>query len=95
MKMKCFHYPQSFTLIIDLKFNFLCYQKTQVNKGSKLYKISRKLWLQNSGIEIYSADNKEKYVVAVRFIKNFKNEIYKDVSAIQRKCMYICKLQYS
>ena len=24
MKMKGFHYPQSFTLIIDLKFNFLC-----------------------------------------------------------------------
>ena len=23
MKMKCFHYPQSFTLIIDFKFNFL------------------------------------------------------------------------
>ena len=22
MKMKCFHYPQSFTLIIDLKLNF-------------------------------------------------------------------------
>ena len=22
MKMKCFHYPQSFTLIIDVKFNF-------------------------------------------------------------------------
>ena len=27
MKMKCFHYPQSFTLIIDVKFNFECYQK--------------------------------------------------------------------
>ena len=27
MKMKCFHYPQSFTLILDLKFNFQCYQK--------------------------------------------------------------------
>ena len=27
MKMKCFHYPQSFILIIDLNFNFLCYKK--------------------------------------------------------------------
>ena len=25
MKMKCFHYQQSFTLIIDLKFSFQCY----------------------------------------------------------------------
>ena len=25
MKMKCFHYPQSFTLIIEMKLNFQCY----------------------------------------------------------------------
>ena len=28
MKMKSFHYPQNFTLIIDVKFIFQCYQKS-------------------------------------------------------------------
>ena len=34
MKMKCFHYLQSLTLIIDFKFNFLAY--TSIKKENIL-----------------------------------------------------------
>ena len=39
MKMKCFHYPQSFTLIIKLKFNFnilMCSQGLILERCRKL-----------------------------------------------------------
>ena len=39
MKMKCFHYPQSFTLIIDVKFNFQCCVFLSTNEN----------WLVNIG----------------------------------------------
>ena len=38
MKMKCFHYPQSFTLIIKLKFNF---QYSYVLTGINFRKMSK------------------------------------------------------
>ena len=36
-----------------------------------------KLWLQDNDIEMYSAHKEEKSVVAARFNKTLKNEIYK------------------
>ena len=35
-----------------------------------------KSWLQEDGIEMYSLHNEEKFVVAEKFIKTLKNEIY-------------------
>ena len=35
MKMKCVLYPQSFTLITDVKCNFQCYQKDLANDNFK------------------------------------------------------------
>ena len=42
--------------------------KIWVDNGSEFYNRSIKLWLQDNYIEIYSANNEFKSVVAVRFI---------------------------
>ena len=50
--------------------------KIWVDNGSEFYNRSIKLWLQDNYIEIYSANNEFKSVVAVRFIGTSKNKIY-------------------
>ena len=62
-----------------------------VDKGSKFYKRSMKLWLEKNVIEIYSAHNEEKSVVAERFIRTFKNKIYKYMTSVLKN-VYIDKL---
>ena len=47
-----------------------------------------KLWLEKNDIEIYSAHNEGKSVVAERFIRTIKNNIYKDMTSIFKKCVY-------
>ena len=42
--------------------------KIWVDKGSELYYRSMKSWLQDNNIEMYSRHNKEKSVVADKFI---------------------------
>ena len=49
------------------------------------------LWLQNNGIEMYSAQNEEKSVVSERCIRNWKDEIHKYMTSVS-KIVYIDKL---
>ena len=51
--------------------------KIWVDRGSEFYTISFKQWLKNNDIEMYSANNEGKSVVAERFIKTLKNKIDK------------------
>ena len=44
-----------------------------VDKSSKFYKRLMKSWLQDNDIDMYSAHNKWKFVVAERFIRTLKN----------------------
>ena len=46
--------------------------KIWVDKGSKFYNRSMKLWLKDNYIEMYSTHNQEKSVAAERFITNLK-----------------------
>ena len=46
--------------------------KIWVDKGSEFYNNSFKKWLKDNDIEMYSIHNKEKSVVAERFIRTLK-----------------------
>ena len=50
-----------------------------------------KSWLVKNDIEMYSAHNKSKSVVAERFIRTLENKIYKHMTSISKN-MYINKL---
>ena len=50
--------------------------KIWADKGSEFYNNFFKTWLKNNGIEMYSTNNKGKYVVAERFIRTLKTKIY-------------------
>ena len=43
-----------------------------------------KSWLEKNAIEMYSAHNKEKSVVAERFIRTLKNKIYKYMTSVSK-----------
>ena len=55
------------------------------------YNNSFKKWLKDNDIEMYSAHNEGKSVVAERFIRTLKNKIYKYMTLILKN-MYIDKL---
>ena len=65
--------------------------KIWVDKGSEFYNSSMKSWLQKNDIEMYSAHNERKSVVAERFIRTLKNKIYKYMTSVSKN-MYIDKL---
>ena len=65
--------------------------KIWVDKGSKFNNQPMKSWLQGNNIEMYSVHNKEKSVIAERFIKPVKNKIYKCMISISKN-VYIDKL---
>ena len=48
--------------------------KIWVDRGNKFYNRSITSWLQDNDIEIYSTHNKEKFVVAERFIRNLQEQ---------------------
>ena len=48
--------------------------KILVDKGSEVYNWSMKSWLLNNDIEMYSAHNEEKFVVAEGFIRSLKTK---------------------
>ena len=56
--------------------------KISFDKGSEFYKRSIKSWLEKNDIEMYSAHYKENSVIAERFIRTFKNKIYKYVPLV-------------
>ena len=65
--------------------------KVWVDKGSEFYNLTMKSFLQNNNIEMYSAHNNRKSVVAERFIGTLKNNIYKYMISIA-KSVYTDKL---
>ena len=56
--------------------------KVWVDKGSKFYSRSMKSLLQNNDVEMYSAHNEGKSVIAERFIKTLKNKICEYLTSI-------------
>ena len=65
--------------------------KIWVDKESEFYNSSVKKWLKGNDIEMYSTHNKEKSVVAERFIRTLKTKIYKYMTSISKN-VYIDKL---
>ena len=65
--------------------------KILVDKGSKFYNRSMKSWLEKNDLEMYSAHNEGKSVIAERFIRTLKNKIYKYMTSISKN-VYIDKL---
>ena len=58
--------------------------KIWVDQGSEFYNKSFADFLKINNIEMYSAFNEGKSVVAERFIKTLKNKIYKHMTAISK-----------
>ena len=65
--------------------------KKWLDKGSKFYDRSMESWLEKNDIEMHSTHNKGKSVVAARFIKTLKNEIYKYMTSVSKN-VYIDQL---
>ena len=55
--------------------------KICTDQGSEFYNTDFKKWLKDNNIELYSTHNEEKSVVAERFIRTLKNQIYKHMTA--------------
>ena len=66
-------------------------KKIWVDKGSEFYNRSMKSWLEKNAIEIYSRHNEGTSTIAERFIRTFKNKVYKYMTSIS-KIVYIDKL---
>ena len=62
-----------------------------VDKRSEFYNRSIKSWLEKNNIEMYSAHNEGKSVVAERFIRTLENKIYKYLPSVSKN-VYIDKL---
>ena len=58
--------------------------KIWLDKGSEFYNRSMKSWLEKSSIEIYSKYDEGKSVVAERFVRTWKNKIYKYITSISK-----------
>ena len=65
--------------------------KIWVYKGSEFYNNSFKKWLQDNDIVTYSTQNEGKSVVAERFVRTLKNNIYKYMTSVAKN-VYIDKL---
>ena len=62
--------------------------KIWVVQGSEFYNNSFKDFLKINNIEMYSTYNEGKSVVAERFIRTLKNEIFKHMTAIARNVYF-------
>ena len=65
--------------------------KIWVDKGSEFYNAYFKKWFRDNNIVMYSTHNEGKSVVAERFIRTIKSEIYKYMTSISKN-VYIDKL---
>ena len=65
--------------------------KIRVNKGREFSNRSMKSWLEKSAIEMYSAHNKGKSVIAEILIRTLKKEVYKYITSTSKN-VYIDKL---
>ena len=68
--------------------------KIWVDKGNEFFNRSMKAFLQNNDIEMFSAQNEEKPVIAERFIRTLKNKAYKYMTSILEN-VFIDKLNDS
>ena len=66
-------------------------KKIWVDKNNEFYNRSMKSWLEKIYIEMYSAHNEGKSVVAERFIRTLENKIYEYMTLISKN-VYIDKL---
>ena len=57
-------------------------------KGSEFYNKSFKKWLEDNDIETHSTYNEVKSVVAERFIRTLKNNIYKHLTAVSKNVYF-------
>ena len=55
-----------------------------VNKDSEFYNRSKKSFLQNNDIEMYSMHNEGKSVIAERFIRTLKSKIDKYITSVSK-----------
>ena len=60
-------------------------------RQSEFYSRSMKSFFQNNNIEIYSAHNEDKSVIADKFIRTLKNKIYTYMTSVSKNA-YIDKL---
>ena len=65
--------------------------KIWVDKGSEFYNSSFKKWLKDNDIEMYSIQNEGKSVVAERFNRKLKTNIYKYMTSVSKN-VHIDKL---
>ena len=65
--------------------------KMWVDKGSGFFNRSMKSWLEKDNIEMHLTHNEEKSVIAERFIRILKNEIYKYMTSVQKN-VFVDKL---
>ena len=62
--------------------------KIWVDQGSEFYNNSFKDFLKINNIEMYSTYNEEKSVVAERFIRTLKKQIFKHMTAISKNVYF-------
>ena len=56
-----------------------------VDKGSEIYNISMKSWLETNSIEMYSTHNEGKSANAERFLRILQNKIDKYMTSVSKK----------
>ena len=62
--------------------------KIWVDQGGEFYNNFFEKWLSDNDINMYSTYNEGKSVVAERFIRTLKNELYKDMTATGKNVYY-------
>ena len=62
--------------------------KIWVDQGSEFYNNSFKKWLKDNGIEMYSTFNEGNPVVAERFVRMSRNNIYKHMTAVSKNVYF-------
>ena len=87
---KCISIVNAFQIILK-EFNHRKPSKIWVEKRSEFYNSSFKKWLKDNDIEMYSANNEERSVIAERFIRTLKNKMYKYMTSITKN-VYIDEL---
>ena len=63
--------------------------KIWVDQGGELYNRVFKKWLSDNDIMMYSTYNEGKSVVADRFIRTYKNKLYKHMTATGKNVYYV------
>ena len=61
--------------------------KIWTDQGGEFYNSSFLKWLDDNDMKMYSTYNKGKSVVPERFIRTLKNKIYKQMTAVSKKCL--------